>query len=182
MKHNAVYRSVLKKSLVLIMALSVCLIRYKTYADVIYEPQDDFFYQHTLEMKALNENRYVSGKEEPVKAYKSPSDKGVVTSFNKGDEVYVLYTYLDNNDHDWSLMETRDSEGNNKTCWIPSIYLVQDKKDVDRDTSVLPVIVPDDRRIYRYFFFICAGMTGAALIFMAVYVNVTMKKRRERYM
>jgi hypothetical protein len=83
-------------------------------ADVIWEPVDDFYLKYADACKY--EGRYYSSNKEDgsVTIYKSPNSSKEVGTFNLTEGYYVSFTYADNKEISWGVLEI---EG--KTGWIP---------------------------------------------------------------
>lgn len=83
-------------------------------ADVIWEPDDDFYKKHIKE--CIYEGRSYSANNEDgsITIYKSPGSKKKVGTYSVSEGYYVTFTYTDKQGVQWGVLEI---EG--KTGWIP---------------------------------------------------------------
>ncbi len=98
--------------LIAILALTFAL---SVSADVIFEPEDNFYTNHSDECK-LMERSFVAT--ETVYSVNEPNSSVIYGKVNSGDEIYISHTYEDNNGIVWGLISFSDVSG-----WIPMGYL-----------------------------------------------------------
>ena len=84
-------------------------------ADVIWEPEDDFYQKHAEACQLLQRNFYTNGPEGYVNFYRSPDSSAVTGQMENGTKLYVYWRY-----EDWGYVE---EEG-----WVPlgDLQLVYD--------------------------------------------------------
>lgn len=88
------------------------------FADVIWEPNDDFYLKHSDEC-ALERRNYISNRTDgKITLYKSPLSKKKVGTYSE-EEYYVSFTFTDKNDVKWGIIEV-----DGKTGWIPMDQLI----------------------------------------------------------
>lgn len=107
----------MKKTLKTVAAFVFCVIiscvfASVSFADVIFEPMDDFYEAHRDECNVISANYIVL---EDTSAYKSPSNHKETEKFAQGDAVLIDALYTDSSNVTWGYAEKYDSEGR----WIP---------------------------------------------------------------
>ena len=90
-------------------------------ADVIFEPQDSFFWEHRGECQYLSRTYYADGPDKVAVVYRSPESSAVVERVKNGDELRITYIYEDENGISWGYC---DNYGENWTGWVPMEYLL----------------------------------------------------------
>ena len=103
-------------ALVLLLALSPAVS-----ADVIVEPQDSFYWEHRGECIRTERCYFADGPENVAVVYRSPESPAVVERVKNGLELWISYTYEDENDILWGYCENYEE---NWTGWIPMDYLL----------------------------------------------------------
>lgn len=106
-------KKLLSVILVFILALTCA---FSVSADVIFEPDDDFYSQHSSECTLLERSFTAT---ETVHTVNEPNRNVVYGKLNAGDEVYISYTYEDNNGVVWGLISFTEGISG----WIPMGYL-----------------------------------------------------------
>jgi len=97
-------------------------------ADVIYEPDDQFYYEHMS--SCSNENRvYIAnGPGGEVTLYENPESSEVQGKSDNGTELYVSVLYKDKDGNEWAQVEQFDT---NIGGWIPLAYLYSKYSDAE---------------------------------------------------
>jgi len=110
----------MKRCVTLVLALTLSLaLALPALADVIYEPEDDFYRDHAKECSYENRFYLTNGPEGYVTAYTSPvSDRAVVNTAN-GTETLVSYVW----EGGWGLA-TLQAEGEWVEAWLPMEEMV----------------------------------------------------------
>jgi hypothetical protein len=108
-------RSLLQRALVmctilLIMAMT-CTI---AYADVIWEPDDDFYKKNAEFCEYEGRNYTVNSREGSVKVQKSPQSTKLIDTVENGVTLYVSFTYTDRGGKAWGVVELDDD----RTGWL----------------------------------------------------------------
>ncbi len=101
---------------ILIMCLAVLtMICLPVAADLIWEPDDDFYRREAENCESLGRNYTADGSGGSVDLFKSPvSDKKVATVQN-GNEFYVSFTYRDRDGEKWGIVQLDSGIAG----WIP---------------------------------------------------------------
>jgi hypothetical protein len=77
--------------------IAVCLLLmsdFTAYADLIYEPDDDFYKQHQRQTVYLGRNFTSNGADESVSVRKEPGLENEIAKLPNGEVVFVLYSCL----------------------------------------------------------------------------------------
>ena len=96
-------------------------------ADVIFEPQDSFFWEHRGECQYLSRTYYADGPDKVAVVYRSPESSAVVERVKNGDELWISYIYEDENGISWGYCENYEE---NWTGWVPMEYLLLKYDDI----------------------------------------------------
>lgn len=86
-------------------------------ADVIWEPEDSFYEEHSSECTHVNRQYITNGPDGVVILYKSPESAKEVATWENGRRVYISFTYEDARGIVWGI-----SEGE-QTGWMPMEYM-----------------------------------------------------------
>lgn len=98
-------RSILKLCLTAAFIFSVSLSLYApVLADIIIEPEDNFYKAHDSEMKYEQREYYSNGEIGYMPIYSHPGGRVIGYSQN-GQVFFVTFTYTDPNGQEWGLME-----------------------------------------------------------------------------
>ncbi|MCL2757501.1 MAG: hypothetical protein FWD43_05435 [Coriobacteriia bacterium] len=111
---------------VLILAIMISLLfpLANAYADVVYEPQDDFFNSHRDACISIDRWFYVNGEEGYAIMMVAPNSNKEVDVLRNGTELYISYTY-DQRGVIWGLTEFQSSiTGKRVSAWLPWDKLV----------------------------------------------------------
>ena len=93
-------------------------------ADVIYEPDDDFYNKHREECTLVDAAYLIDRPDGTVKMYASPENAKVIAEFENGEKVIVNFSYTDRKGREWaSVTDWRDH--GHKNGWIPMDYLYE---------------------------------------------------------
>ncbi len=90
-------------------------------ADVIFEPQDSFYWEHRGECQYHNRTSYADGIDNVAVVYRSPESAAVAERVKNGLELWISYTYEDSDGFVWGYCENYEE---NWTGWIPMDYLL----------------------------------------------------------
>jgi len=111
---------------VLILAIVISLLfpLANAYADVVYEPQDNFFNSHRDACISIDRRFYVNGEEGYAIMMVAPNSNKEVDVLRNGTELYISYTY-DQRGVIWGLTEFQSSiTGKRVSAWLPWDKLV----------------------------------------------------------
>jgi hypothetical protein len=75
------------------------------YADVIYEPDDDFYKQHSTKCDYIHRSYTANRKSGSINLWKSPTSHKVITALENGTTLNVSFTYTDNHGKTWGIVE-----------------------------------------------------------------------------
>ena len=92
----------------------------KVSADVIIEPNDNFYEKHREECEYVRRTYITNSKDGYVSLYTSPESKTVVSSVENGTPVFITFTYEDENAVTWGVvMDSTLFEGTRgKAAWM----------------------------------------------------------------
>ena len=90
-------------------------------ADVIYEPEDSFYWEHRGECQYHNRAYYADGPENVAEVYRSPESSAVVERVKNGDQLWISYIYEDKNGISWGYCENFQEDW---AGWVPMDYLL----------------------------------------------------------
>ncbi len=96
-------------------------------ADLIWEPSDDFYWNHAQECEYVGTDYLTNGKEGYVNLYKEPGSDKVVATIKNGRRFYVGFSWTDKDDKVWAVMSLWNfvpEEGEmiaeeNMDAWLP---------------------------------------------------------------
>lgn len=81
----------------LLLAVSFLLLPpLAAHADLIVEPNNDFYTRHKGECVSLNRSFYANGESGSVSLKKEPESKVETALLENGDEIYIMFTYKHN--------------------------------------------------------------------------------------
>ncbi len=100
-------------------------------ADVIWEPQDSFYEEHSSECNYVNRLYTADGPDGVVIVYESPESDKAVATWENGKAVWISYTYEDERGVLWGISEAEENG------WMPMDYmkLVYDSISFEEDYS-----------------------------------------------
>lgn len=90
-------------------------------ADVIFEPENSFYWEHRGECQYHSRSYYANGPENVAEVYRSPESAAVVERVKNGDILWISYIYEDENDITWGYTENYEE---NWSGWVPMDYLL----------------------------------------------------------
>lgn len=112
----------MKKWFCLLSILVCCIFcSFPVKADIIWEPDDNFYYDHASECTYVNRVYTANGPDGIVIIYKSPESPRVITRLENGSNTYISYTYEAPDGILWGIYEDSD---HNQTGWMPMDYMV----------------------------------------------------------
>ena len=94
--------------------LAVCLLSAVVLADVIWEPNDAFYRQHSEECEYLGRSYYTNSPEGGVALYQAPG-RGYVHVLENGAVLYLSFTYTDLGGTVWGVAEYGEK---GETGWV----------------------------------------------------------------
>ena len=105
------------------MKRTICLLLTLIFAraDVIFEPQDSFFWEHRGECQYHERTYYADGPENVAEVYRSPVSASVVERVKNGKELWISYIYEDKNGISWGYCDNYEE---NWAGWVPMDYLL----------------------------------------------------------
>lgn len=107
-------------SLICAVMLAVCCI-VSASADVIFEPNDNFYEDHREDCVRNERNYTAAGPNGDVTVYQSPESDKVMAVFPNGEILYISYIYTDAaTGIQWGYYENWET---NVTGWVPMAYL-----------------------------------------------------------
>lgn len=121
MKKNRMGKWVFSLLILMILISQSCLI---ALADVVWEPDTDFYRKHKDECIYVDGLKTIAnGPGGSVTVWESPVSDKVVVVIENGNKVTIDYTYIDKLGHEWGLVYRGDYSG-----WVPMEYLASDPK------------------------------------------------------
>lgn len=115
----------MKRTFCLLLALLLCLSLVPAVrADVIYEPEDSFYWEHRGECQYHQRNYYAAGPDNVAVVYRSPASSAVVERVKNGDTLWISYTWEDENGIAWGYTEHYSNSGLDWSGWVPMEYLL----------------------------------------------------------
>lgn len=90
-------------------------------ADVIWEPRDSFYEEHSSECEHVGRVFTANGPDGVVILYASPVSGREVVTWENGTEAYISFSYEDEKGTVWGVYE--DLLGNSRTGWMPMEYM-----------------------------------------------------------
>lgn len=112
----------MKRICCLLLALFLCLSAAGTVrADVIFEPEDDFYENNRDACQYHNRTYYAQGPDGGVTVYRSPESAAVDQRLENGQPLWIGYIYTDADGIEWGYTEQFNGlwEG-----WVPMDYLL----------------------------------------------------------
>lgn len=110
----------------LLAAFILLAVPLTAYADVLVEPNNDFYARHRDECTSLNRSFYANGEGGSVSLKKQPGSKAEVAAVENGEVLYIMFTYNHKGEL-WGVVElyTPDKPYNQwPTGWIPMNQLL----------------------------------------------------------
>lgn len=112
----------MKRTICLLIAVFLCLSAVPAVrADVIFEPEDSFYWEHRGECVYNSRTYTANGPDDLTTVYRSPQSFMVVERVPNGQSLWISYLYQDESDIQWGYCENYEE---NWSGWIPMDYLV----------------------------------------------------------
>ena len=89
-------------------------------ADVIYEPSNDFLYDHYSECRGVERWYTAASPDDELTVYESPESAKAAARVPNGSRIYIYSSYTDRSGNDWGLCE---GNGPYWSGWVPMSYL-----------------------------------------------------------
>ncbi len=106
--------------LVLVFGLVLAL---PALADVIFEPEDDYFKKHREECSYVNRNYYSDGEGGSVTFYRAPDSKKEAATVPNGELFHVDFVWNGDGSGAWALAYNHNAKGEGKVGWAPMTQL-----------------------------------------------------------
>lgn len=87
-------------------------------ADIIWEPDDQFYNHHAEECTYVNRTFTTNGPDGVVIVYQSPESPRIITQLDNGSNVHISFTYQSADGILWGIYEGADQTG-----WLPMDYM-----------------------------------------------------------
>ena len=112
----------MKRTISLLLALLLCLsLAPAASADVIFEPEDSFYWEHRGECQYHSRSYYADGPDNVAVVYRSPASSAVVERVKNGLELWISYLWEDAEGFLWGCCENFEE---NWAGWVPMDYLL----------------------------------------------------------
>ncbi len=118
----------------LLACITLLLTGLPIFADVIFEPYDDFFRNHRDECEDIGMQKYYVNSDDGYACfYKAPESDDIVKEYQNGEELYIQYLYTDKNgdiwgdsfsNEGWVRMSELSLEYNDSTDGAPNILII----------------------------------------------------------
>ena len=119
----------------IIMVLAIALLfPYATVlADVLIEPDDDFYNRHRSRMRSMNRSFYANGENGYITLLREPDSRREVISFENGKVLYIMFTF-DDDGTVWGITEVNISETETRrfvTGWVQmdNLHTIYDSRE-----------------------------------------------------
>ena len=104
----------------IVVFFGLMLCSQKVHADLIYEPNDNFYKRYAKDCQHVNRTYTANGPDGIVIAYKDPFTDTEVVTIKNDKEMYISYSYEDSNGINWGLCELVKAS---QSGWMPMEYL-----------------------------------------------------------
>ncbi len=116
---------------ILMIVLGICIMwsymPLRVNADAIWEPSDDFYWNHAQECEYVGTDYLTNGKDGYVNLYKEPGSDEIVATIKNGKRFYVGFSWTDKEKQVWAVMSLWNftpEEGEmiaeeNMDAWLP---------------------------------------------------------------
>ena len=112
----------MKRTICLLLALLLCLsLAPAASADVIFEPEDSFYWDHRGECQYHSRGYYADGPDNVVVIYRSPVSSAVVERVKNGEALWISYIWEDAEGFLWGYSENYEEDW---AGWVPMDYLL----------------------------------------------------------
>lgn len=109
----------LRGGMVLMFSLLLWLVPETARADLIWEPDDDFYRKHYAECEHVGREFTANGENGRVIFYETPNSDKVIMECTNGSNFFVSFTYQDKKGSSWGVVKIDE-----KTGWTPMNQLV----------------------------------------------------------
>jgi hypothetical protein len=126
-------------------------------ADIIYEPQDDFYENHKWKCYYVNRSYIANGPNGELTVYQSPKDSQILMTIPNGEKVYISYVYTDSDGIDWGCVEPWDED---IIGWAPIPYVVpvyngsdfldEFEDRLEQESGIVPSFGDQEVRFWKY--------------------------------
>lgn len=109
------------KKFICLLGMMTCflLCTILVHADVIWEPDDDFYEKHRSDCTHVGRQFIADGPDGVVILYESPTSDKEVATWENGHQVWIAFTYEDGQGVVWGF----PSEGERNSGWMPMEYM-----------------------------------------------------------
>ncbi len=109
------------KKIICLLGMMTCFLfcTISVRADVIWEPEDDFYENHRSECTHVNRQFIAAGPDGVVILYKSPESDKEVATWENGYQTWISFTYEDGQGIVWGF----PSGWEEKSGWVPMEYM-----------------------------------------------------------
>ena len=107
-------------SVLMFLLLLPALFSVPAAADVIYEPSNDFLYDHYSECRGVERWYTAASPDGELTVYESPESAKAAARVPNGSRIYIYSSYTDRSGNDWGLCE---GNGPYWSGWVPMSYL-----------------------------------------------------------
>lgn len=112
----------MKRTLCLLLTLIFVLaLAPAAFADVIFEPENSFYWDHRGECQYHSRSYYADGPDNVAVVYGSPESAAVVERVKNGDTLWISHIYEDESGISWGYCENFRE---NWSGWVPMEYLL----------------------------------------------------------
>lgn len=109
----------MKKCFIVLNILLCCMLyALPVQADIIWEPDDNFYNRHAAECIYVNRMFTANGPDGVVIVYQSPESPQIITRLDNGSQTHISYTYQSADGILWGIFENADQTG-----WLPMDYM-----------------------------------------------------------
>ncbi len=148
----------MKKSFAFIIAIVMALtFAVSVSADVIFEPDDDFYSSHRDECEHVERSFTAT---ENVNSLNKPNGSTVKCRFDEGDTISISYIYKDSKGIVWGVADYSEKLGSDAKGWIPMKYLAviydndsflsEFENEITQDTDDLKLPKTDNLVFWEY--------------------------------
>ena len=131
----------MKKTVTILLAIIslAMLLTVAANADVLVEPNNDFYSQHARECSSLERTYYANGKRGYVTLRKEPGSGSEIASLRNGELIYIMFTY-DHKGELWGVTERRSTDDTYFVMWtgwvaMSDLTVAYDYIEFDREHS-----------------------------------------------
>lgn len=112
----------MRRTICFLLAAMICLSMFPAVrADVIFEPEDSFYWDHRGECQYHDRSYTANGPDNVAVVYRSPESSAVVERVKNGRSLWISYIYEDKHDISWGYCENFEEDWSG---WVPMDYLL----------------------------------------------------------